>query len=61
MRNWDTVGDNVQSHEKKKERRIHKLLLRQIQMNSADKGNPQIPRDKVGLSLPADTKQRVSL
>ena len=35
----------------KKERRIHKLLLRQIQMNSDDKGDLQIPEIKYNVNL----------
>ena len=50
VRNWDTVGDNVQLH-KKKERKIHRLLLRQIQMNSDDTWNPQIPEIKYDVNL----------
>ena len=46
--NWDTVGDR---HIKKRERRIHRLLLRQIQVNSDDKGNPQIPEIKYNVNL----------
>ena len=40
--NKDTVDDSVQSQSKKKERRIHRLLLRQIQLNSDAIGKPQI-------------------
>ena len=47
--NWDTVGDSLQSH-KKKERRIHRLLLTQIQIHSDDKGNPQIPEIKYNVN-----------
>ena len=40
VRNWDTVDDSVRSHmNHKKERRIHRLLLRQIQLNSDEKGS----------------------
>ena len=49
VRNWDTVDDSVRSHmdHKEKERRTHRLLLRQIQLNSVEKvlsllWNPQI-------------------
>ena len=48
VRNWDTVSDSVRSHiHRKRERRIHRLLLTQIQMNSDEKvlsllWNPQI-------------------
>ena len=35
----------------KRERRIHKLLLRQIQMDSDDKGDLQIPEIKYNVDL----------
>ena len=43
----------------KKERRKHRLLLRQIQMNSDDKGNPQIP--KIEVQRQPETKGRKSV
>ena len=36
--NWNTVDDNVQSHDSKKERRMHKLLLGEVHLYSDDMG-----------------------
>ena len=45
-----TLLASVCSH-RKRERRIHRLLLRQIQMNLDDKENPQIPEIKYNMNL----------
>ena len=47
--NWDTVVDSVQSHEKGTKKT--QAVAGMIQMNSDDKGNPQIPEIKYNVNM----------